>query len=400
MAVSRRSLLKGVSLTSLMSARPSTGKAAAKRSSGPYEQLGIRPVVNLQGTMTTLGASKMWEDLHEAAAQASREYVVLEELNEKIGQRLSALIGCEDAMVTPGAAAAICLGTCASLTGHETQKVRQLPDLTGMKKEVVIQKVHRNGYDHAVRNTGVRIVDVESERALLEAIGDQTAMMYFLGGTSGDWRWETPVSLERCREITRRAGVPLMVDAANMLPPWDNVRRLAKLGVDLICISGGKHMRGPQCSGILAGRRDLIRSAWLNSSPHSDSMGRPMKVGREEMVTVWLTAEKYSRLDFDAVDRQCVKQAEYLERALAAVPGLRLERTPVDRTRKIRRVQVQWDEQVLGITAGAVERLLMEGEPRIAVGRAQPQGIELTVFMNEAGDEKTAVKRLREIFKA
>lgn len=400
MAVSRRSLLKGISLTSLMSALPSLVKAAPKRSPGPYEQLGIRPVVNFQGTMTTLGASKMWEELHEAAAQASREYVVLEELHEKIGQRLSARIGCDDAMVTPGAAAAICLGTCASLTGSDTQKVRQLPDLTGMKKEVVIQKVHRNGYDHAVRNTGVRIVDVESERALLDAIGDQTAMMYFLGGTSGDWRWETPVSLERCCEITRRAGVPLMVDAANMLPPWDNVRRLAKLGVDLICISGGKHMRGPQCSGILAGRRDLIQAAWLNSSPHSDSLGRPMKVGREEMVTTWLTVEKYSRLDFDAIDRQCVRQAEYLERELAAVPGLKLERTPVDRTRKIRRVSVHRDEQALGITSRDVERLLMEGEPRIAVGRAQPQGIELTVFMNEAGDEKTAVKRLRGIFKA
>jgi D-glucosaminate-6-phosphate ammonia-lyase len=397
MGVSRRSLLKGISLTSLMSALPSLVKAAPKRSPGPYEQLGIRPVVNFQGTMTTLGASKMWEDLHEAAAQASREYVVLEELKDQIGKRLSALIGCEDALVTPGAAAAICLGTCASLTGSDAQKVRQLPDLTGMKKEVIIQKVHRNGYDHAVRTTGVRIVDVESERALIDAIGDQTAMMYFLGGTSGDWRWETPVSLERCREITRRAGIPLMVDAANMLPPWDNIRRLAS---DLICISGGKHMRGPQCTGILAGRRDLIQSAWLNSSPHSDSLGRPMKVGREEMVTAWLTAEKYSRLDFDAIDRQCVRQAEHLERELSAVSGLKLERTPVDRTRKIRRVMVHWDERALGITAGEVERLLMDGEPRIAVGRVQPQGIELTVFMNEAGDEKTAVKRLREIFKA
>jgi L-seryl-tRNA(Ser) seleniumtransferase len=398
--VSRRSLLKRISLTSLVSALPSWVKAAPRRSPGPYEQLGIRPVVNFQGTMTTLGASKMWEELHEAAAQASREYVVLEELQEKIGRRLAALIGCEDAMVTTGAAAAICLGTCASLTGSDTNRVRQLPDLTGMKKEVIIQKVHRNGYDHAVRNTGVRIVDVASERALIDAIGDQTAMMYFLGGTSGDWRWETPVSLERCLDITRRAGVPLMVDAANMLPPWDNIRRLASLGVDLICISGGKHMRGPQCSGILAGRRDLIQSALLNSSPHSDSVGRPIKVGREEMVTAWLTAEKYSRLDFDAIDRQCVKQAEYLERELAAVPGLKLERTPVDRTRKIRRVSVRWDEKALGITAADVERLLMEGEPRIAVGRAQPQGIELTVFMNEPGDEKTAVKRLREIFKA
>ena len=127
--------------------------------------------------MTTLGASKMWEELHEAAAQASREYIVLEELKDQIGKRLSALIGCEDALVTPGAAAAICLGTCASLTGSDTKKARQLPDLTGMKREVIIQKVHRNGYDHAVRNTGVRIVEVESEQALIAAVGDQTAMM-------------------------------------------------------------------------------------------------------------------------------------------------------------------------------------------------------------------------------
>src|SRR4029453_110177 len=139
MAVSRRSLLRGLSLTSLISALHSSVKAAPKRIPGGYEQLGIRPVVNFQGTMTTLGASKMWEELHEAAAQASREYVVLEELQEKIGKRLSALIGGEDAMGTTGAAAAICLGTCASLTGSDTNKVRRLPDLTGMKKEVVIK---------------------------------------------------------------------------------------------------------------------------------------------------------------------------------------------------------------------------------------------------------------------
>ena len=349
--------------------------------------------------MTTLGASKMWEDLHEAAAQASREYVVLEELKDKIGARLSALIGCEDALVTTGAAGAICLGTCAVLTGSDTQKIRRLPDLTGMKTEVLIQKVHRNGYDHAVRSAGVKVIEFASEQELIDRINAQTAMMYVLGGTSHDFEFDTPVDLKRCLEIAHRAGVPVMVDAANMLPPWENIRRLASMGVDLICISGGKHMRGPQCSGILAGRRDLVQAAWLNSSPHSDALGRPMKVGREEMVTAWLTVEKYSRLDFDAIDRQCVRQAEYLERELASVPGLKMERTPVDRTRNIRRVMVRWDEQALGITTAEVTRQLMAGTPRIAVGRASKQGIELTVFMNDPGDEKTAVKRLKEIFK-
>jgi uncharacterized pyridoxal phosphate-dependent enzyme len=398
MSLSRRTLLKGISLSSLMAALPSVRAAGSGRRVSPYAELGVRPVINFRGTHTAIGASKMWDELHEAAAQASREYIVLDELKDRIGERLSKLIGCEDALVTTGAAGAICLGTCAALTGFDVQKIRRLPDLTGMKTEVVIQNVHRNAYDHAVRNTGVRLVDVGSEEELSRAIHDQTAMMFFLGGTSHDWRWETPVSLERCLEMTHAAGVPLMVDAANMLPPWGNIQRLASLGVDLICISGGKHMRGPQCSGILAGRRDLVQAAWLNSSPHADSLGRPMKVGREEMVAAWLTAEKYSRLDFEAIDRECVRQAEYLEREISKIRGLRLERTPVDRSRKIRRVMVQWDEEALGITARDVEQLLMDGEPRIAVGRA-PQGIELTVFMNDAGDETLAVKRLKEIFR-
>lgn len=401
MSISRRWLLKGMSLGPLMGALPAIVPAAlARRAPSPYEQLGIRPVINFRGTMTTLGASKMWEDLHEAASQASREYVVLEELKDKVGARLAALIGSEDALVTTGAAGAICLGTCATLTGSDTEKIRQLPDLTGMKTEVVIQRSHRTGYDHAVRSTGAKLVEVDTEEELVAAITERTSMMFFLGGTSYDWRREIPISLERCLEITRRAGVPLMVDAANMLPPWGNIRRLASQGVDLICISGGKHMRGPQCSGILAGRRDLIQAAWLNSSPHADSHGRPMKVGREEMVTAWLTAEKYSRLDFEGIDRECVRQAEYIERELSAVPGLRLQRTPVDRTRNIRRVMVQWDEDALGITGADVDRLLMAGEPRIAVGRAQPQGIELTVFMNDPGDEKIAVQRIKEVLRS
>lgn len=401
MTISRRTLMKGITLGSVMGALPAwIPSLAPRRAPTPYEQLGIRPVINFRGTMTNIGASKMWDDLHEAARQASREYVVLDELRSKIGERLAALIGCEDALVTTGAAGAIALGTCATLTGSDASKVRQLPDLAGMKTEVVIQKAHRTGYDHAVRSTGVKLREVETEDELLQAITERTAMMFFLGGTSYDWQWETPVSLERCLAITRRAGVPLMVDAANMLPPWENIRTLARLGVDLICISGGKHMRGPQCSGILAGRRDLIQAAWLNSNPHADSHGRPMKVGREEMVTAWLTVEKYSRLDFDAIDRECVRQAEYIERELAVVQGLRLHRTPVDRTRKIRRVMVQWDEAALGITADEVNSQLMDGDPRIAVGSAQPQGIELTVFMNEPGDEKMAVRRLKQIFKA
>jgi L-seryl-tRNA(Ser) seleniumtransferase len=371
-------------------------KLPAKKSN-IYQQLGIKPVINLQGTMTTIGASKVWPEIHEAMAEASQQYVVLEELHDKVAARLSTLMNTEDAMVTTGAAGAIAVGTCACLTGADTVKVRRLPDLTGMKSEVVIQKVHRNGYDHAVRSTGVKVIDVDNAEQLTSALNERTAMIYFLGGTSGDWAWETPVKIEECLEIAHKAGVPVMVDAANMLPPWDNIRKLGMLKVDLIALSGGKHMRGPQCSGILAGRRDLVRAARLNSSPHSDSHGRPMKVGREEMIGLWLACEKYAKLDFAALERQSAQQAEYLHAELNRIPGMKASFAPHDRTRRVHRVQVEWDEQALGITRKDVDHALRTGEPRISVYR-HGGGLMFTLFMNDPGDEKIAARRMREIF--
>jgi L-seryl-tRNA(Ser) seleniumtransferase len=370
--------------------------AARKSATGLYAQLGIRPLINFQGTMTSLGASKMPAEVHAAMAEASRDYIVLEELKDKIGERIATLCGTEAAMVSSGAAGAIALGTYACLTGEDNAKVRQLPDLTGMKQQVVIQKRHRNGYDHAVRSAGVKIIDVETRDQLAAALGPQTAMMYYLGGSSHDWEWETPISLEQCLDLTRKANVPLLVDAANMLPPWSNMNKLAAQGVDLIAVSGGKHIRGPQSSGILAGRKDLIRAAWLNSSPHSDSQGRGMKVNREEMAGLWVAVERYAKLDFDALERECSRQADFLIEQFRRL-GLEAKRTPFDRTRRVHRVHVTWDEAKLGLTAAGVDKQLREGEPRIFVLRGKP-GLEFTVFMNDPGDEKIAARRMKEIF--
>jgi L-seryl-tRNA(Ser) seleniumtransferase len=394
MTTTRRLLFQAAALL------PFSGARAARKANGVYARLGIRPVINLAGTQTVYGASKIWDELHDAMAEASRDYVVLAELQEKVGERLARLTRCESAMVTTGAAGAICLGACACLTGEDTAKVRRLPDLTGMKTEVVIQKLHRNGYDHAVRSTGVRIVEVETIEQLQRACGPQTAMMYYLGGTSHDWEQPPAIPLEQCLAVTRPAGVPVLVDAANMLPPWSNIEKLGALGVDLIAISGGKHMRGPQCSGVLAGRRDLVRAALLNSNPNADSLGRPMKAGREEIIGCWLACEKYARLDFDALDRESERQAAYLVERLGKIRGLTAEKTPFDRTRRVHRVKVTWDEAGLGINTRQVMQELRDGDPRIVVLRANPQGIEFTVFMNEPGDEKAAARRMKEIFKA
>jgi L-seryl-tRNA(Ser) seleniumtransferase len=374
------------------------GGAPKKASSlGVYSQLGIRPLVNFQGTMTTIGASKMAEEVNAAMAEASRDFVFLEEVKDAVGERIAKLAGTEAAMVSSGAAGAICIGTCACLTGDDQKNVRQLPNLAGMKTQVVIQKRHRNGYDHAVRNTGVKIVEVETRDQLAAALGPETAMMYYLGGSSHDWEWETSVPLEECLKLTKAANVPVLVDAANMLPPWGNIPKLAAMGVDLIAVSGGKHIRGPQSSGILAGRKDLIRAAWLNSSPHSDSLGRGMKVNREEMIGLWVAVERYAKLDFEALDRESERQAAFLMEQFRKL-GLSAEKTPFDRTRRVHRVKVTWDEAKMALTTRQVEQQLRDGDPRIVVLRSGKQGFEFTCFMNDPGDEKIAARRMKEIF--
>ncbi len=397
---SRRRWLQGVGLGSLAPLFPQS-VSAAERSPTVYEKLGIRPVINFRGTFTTIGASKQWPELFEAQAEAASEYVVLEELQEAIGQRLARLTGTEGAMVTTGAAGAIAIGTYACIAGDDPDKIKRLPDLTDMKNEVIIQKVHRISYDHAVRGAGVKIVEVETVEQLERAVNPRTAMVYFLPGNTNDRSWgDDWISLEDTLKITKPAGVPVLADCANLLPPWQNIPKLAKTGVDLLAISGGKHMRAPQCSGVLAGRKDLLRAAWLNSNPHSDSNGRPMKVGREEMVALWLACEKYAAIDFEQLDKDSERQARKLARDLGKIPGVSTTKPPFERMSRVHRVVASWDEAELGLTAQQVEQRLMEGEPRIAVSPHAAGGIQFTVFMNEPKDDRIAVERMREILQS
>lgn len=373
------------------------GVAAAKPRN-PYTELGLRPVLNFQGPVTTVGASRMWPEIQSIMAEAAKDFAVLAEVKDAVGERLAKLCGTESALVTSGTAGAIALGTYACLTGADTAKVRRLPDLTGMKTEVLIQKPHRNGYDHAVRSAGVRIVEVDSRESFVNALSPNVAMIYYLGGTRGDWAWETPVPLPECLALARKAGIPVLVDAANLLPSWDNIPRLAATGVDMLAFSGGKHVRGPQSTGVLAGRKDLIDAAWLNSSPHSDSQGRGMKVNKEEMIGLLAALEKYSKLDFAALDREYERQAAYVMAELRKAK-LEVEKAPFERGRRVHRVIAMWDETSRSLSTAEVIKRLLDGEPRIA---ALPgpggKGIELTFLMNEPGEERIAARRLREIF--
>ena len=205
MKSSRRSILKGAGALGVL---PFSGKSygAARMTSNVYQQLGIRPLINCRGTHTVIGASKIWPEIHEAMAEALRQYILLDELHDKVGARLAELMNCEDAMVTTGTAGAITLGTAACLTGMDSAKVRQLPDVTGMKTEAIIQKIHRNGYDHAVRNAGLKIVEVEGKEQLQNAVSERTALLYYLGAESGD-RSGRPIRF-RSKTVSKSAAKP------------------------------------------------------------------------------------------------------------------------------------------------------------------------------------------------
>src|SRR6266571_5215983 len=258
----RRRFLQGISSLPLL-ATPSPA-AIVKRDY--FKELGIKPFINAAGTYTTLTASLMQPEVVQAIEYASRQFVHLIALHDAVGQRIATLIGCEAAMVTAGAASALTLGTAACMTGTNQDFIRRLPDTTGMKTEVIIQKSHRYGYDHAIRNCGIRFVEVETRDELERAVNDRTVMMLFLNENEPKGKIKTAELVE----LGKKHGIPTFNDIAADVPPVENLSKSITLGYNLVAVSGGKGLHGPQSCGLLFGRDDLIRAARLNGPPNSD----------------------------------------------------------------------------------------------------------------------------------
>src|SRR5437870_1617724 len=253
---------------------------ADKTSPNVYTRLGVRPLINAVGTLTTLSGTLMPPEVIQAMEAASQQFVRIHELQEKVGLRLAELTGAEAAFVTAGASAGLCLASCAITAGKDPVKINRLPDLSGMKSELVIQKAHRNGYDHAFRMVGLKLVEAETADDVRRAINDRTAgLAMVLSHNSIGHK----VELDEMIDIAHRARLPLILDAAAEVPPPENLSKFVRMGADLVAFSGGKNIRGPQCSGILMGRKDLIEAAYVNSSPNNH-FARIAKVGKEEIV--------------------------------------------------------------------------------------------------------------------
>src|SRR5687768_5948147 len=367
-----------------------TAAAAMGRGRDYFEELGVRPFINAAGTFTAMTASLMPKEVMDAINYASKHYVMLDELHDRVGERIAALVKAEAAMVTSGAAAALTLGTAGVLTGMDRQKMVDLPNLTGMKSEVIIQKSHRFGYDHAVRNCGVRLIEVETRDDLERAVTPQTAMMLFYNNNNPVGQ----IKDEEFVQLAKKHGVPTLNDAAADVPPVENLWKYTAMGFDLVAFSGGKGIRGPQSAGLLIGRKDLIAAARRNAPPNGDTIGRGMKVNKEEMVGMLAAVERYVEMDHQREGREFDKRAETIRASAASVPGVKAEVFVPEVANHVPHLRVTWPGGTRGSAAGVVSAL-RDGEPSIVI-RSEEDALVIGVWMMRNGEEKVVARRLKE----
>ena len=368
------------------------------KSGNPYQELGVPTVINAQGTMTMLGGSLIRPEVEAIMSQAAKHFVGIPALEVAAGKRIAEMLKLpqgQSALVTSGAAAAIQSGLAGILTGDNESLIKQLPDLTGMKSEVIIQKSHRNPFDHQLRATGVRLVEIETRDQLRRAANEHTAMMHFTNFANAAGQ----IKVDEWAKLAKELKLPSMNDAAADTPPASHLWDYTNMGYDLVTFSGGKALRGPQCAGLLIGREDLIGYALLNNSPHEDTLGRGQKVGKEEIVGMVKALELYLQEDHEALAREWQQRLEGVSNQLSKVPGVSTSFFTPDIANHVPHMQITWDGKI-SLTATQATQILRNGSPPIAIGGGEGRpGLLISSFMLQPGEEHIVAEQLVKLFR-
>jgi L-seryl-tRNA(Ser) seleniumtransferase len=329
-----------------------------------FAELGVTKVINANVTMTFLSGSLMQPEVLEAINSTAHDFADMFDLQNKVGAKIAEMLKVEAAMVTSGAACAILLGTAASITGTDKEKIKLIPNLPGPRPEVIMQKSHRYLFDQAVTTTGAKIVEVEGPDEMEKAFSGQTVLALFFNAAE-----KHSIKHEEFLTIAQRHKIPTFLDAAADVPPVENLFKYQKMGFDLVTFSGGKMIRGPQSAGLLFGRKDLIEAAKLNHSPHEAPIGRPMKVNKEEMFGMYAALKAYLERDHQKEWDEWLARAKKIAARLASVPTLKSE-IWVDPgpANAFPSLNVDWDRQRVKITPKEVLKALKEGNPSIVAG--------------------------------
>ena len=365
-----------------------------------YEELGVTTVINGQGTMTVLGGSLMRPEVDAVMALAGQHFVSIPDLEVAAGKRIAEMLKLPanySAIVTSGAAAAMQSGLAGILTGDNPKFIEQIPDLTGMKSEVIIQKSHRNPFDHQLRNTGAKLIVIETRDDLRKAVNPKTAMMHF----SNFANEEGQIKVDEWVKLAKENGIPTFIDAAADTPPVSHLWDYANMGYDLIAFSGGKAMRGPQCAGLLLGRKDLVAYALLNNSPHEDTIGRSQKVGKEEIVGMVKALECYLNEDHEALNKEWQRRLELISSKLIGLPSVTTSYFVPEMANHVPHMEIKWDSQQIKITPGEASAALRKGSPSIVVTTGERTGaLSLNSFMLQPGEENILADKLYDVLKA
>jgi L-seryl-tRNA(Ser) seleniumtransferase len=374
------------------------GEEASGKKPNVYDALGVKRIINAAGTITVLGGSLMPPEVVAAWTEAAKHFVDLLDLQERVGERIAKLLGVEAALVTTGAAGGIVLGTAAALTYRDRGLISRLPLPPEMGLEVVRQKAHRDCYDQQITACGVRLIDVETREELDRALSPRTAMMMAYNFREAEGK----ISRAEWLETARRHKVPTLLDAAADTPPLEALWKYNKLGFDMVVFSGGKAICGPQDTGLLLGRKDLIEAAKLNTAPRCGTIGRGMKVSKENMVAMWAAVERYVRLDHDSQLREWQRRIEVIEDALRDLPTLETKRIVPPIANRVPHLLILWNEERVRLTPAELKKRLLEGDPPIATARVHGTGDEgflISVFMLQDGEDRIVADRLRSAFR-
>jgi len=414
---SRRSFVKFLAAAPLLSqiavrdlyaqAATAMGVAATQN---VYSRLGVKTVINCRGTWTYLSGALEFPEVRQAQLEASEYFVNMLDLQRAVGRRLSEITGAESGIVTSGSAGAMAAATAACMAGTSDQLIWQLPDTTGMKHEVVMAG-GRSAFDSAIRLTGAKLVLAYSPEEVAKAINENTAMIYTTN--LGE-------KLQKEVAIAKDHKIPLLLDDAAGIPPINNAKLYARMGIDMYCFSGGKGLRGPQCSGLLLGRKDLIEAALLNSSPREGAVCRPMKVGKEEVIGCLTALETWLKIDEKKLYEEWNARIDRIRKLVDTVPGVTTGTFVPDDGNRYPTLTVKWDQQAWGYSIADCVRELRAGDPIIEVlgadnpslvtavreGRPNPKErkgpdhIELVSMTIKPGEEIVVGQRLRAVLGA
>lgn len=361
-----------------------------------YETLGIRPIINANATLTKLGGSLMPPEVIQAMNEAAHSFVDLTELQQRVGERIADLTNNEAAYVSCGAAAGLVLATAVCVTDCNLDLINCFPQIEHLKNEVIIQHNHRNGYDYAVRQVGVTVVEIGDKNGttsddLHAAISSKTAAIFWFQGVMTSDR---DLPLPEVIAIANEHSIPVVVDAAAQLPPVENLWHFTQMGAALAIFSGGKDLRGPQSSGLILGKRNLIDAIRQHGNPNQ-AIGRPMKVGKEELMGLLAAVERYLKLNHDAREHYCETTVADWCTALNQVEGLEAQRNfPNEAGQPLPRCLVTIDSAICGITRDRVIEKLLQGNPAVSVAPHNEQQLHLNPMTLESGEEQIVYERL------